>query len=1009
MFVGIMISALVLYLQICNDVYAQGFTTTVQPTPSHEIGLLSNESQSVSTTNSSQEETTSVIKVIPVGTSPNAIVLNEATRKAYIINSISSNVSIIDISSDTFIRNIWAGQKLYWGLALVSETDSLYVSDNEGGTILEIQEANSSVVNTISLGPVLPEGIAINAQLNKLYVAHSSYLLSVIDLSTNQVIKQINTGCCNHLISINETTNLVYVTKSESNQVVVINGNDDSLVKNIPVQRDPWGIAINSRTNLIYVTNDSNDSVSVIDGSNNSVITTIPVQHQPLGITVNEEVNRVYVANSASNSVSIIDGSTHQVVQTLSNVGRQPSGIVANAKTGKVYVTNELDNTVAVILDDAATPTPSALTPIIIVPGYYASFNAHRMFPSPNNFSDKWEWWPAIFGYSAGDVYQPLIDALEKAGYNSDPNSPQQNLFIAYYNWLRPNSESATNDLTSVINQAVTKTTATKVHIITHSNGGLVTRNWIQNNPAPTIVDQLIMLAPPNEGVARVYPAWAGGDISREHWTIKLFVFDYLTKAYEVEVVCLHLGVCLISPQTYHSFIHEHIPSARDLIPVYDFWLDTNGQFKPYKDMVEENRNLNLDGLNTDIQNALLNKVNHLTIIGSSTNNEYTFDAFQYQDCTSCSPLWLDGKITANLYFEGDGTVGRHHVKLPGVNPIMVDANHTDIVRVAIPNIFNILNLSIPTPPVVPIPVPTPAPSDALIYTVVRDVNTGGVNSSSLQALKDELYSVPVEVLVIDPLDRQLGYKSDGTFINQIPNASYYGINNEPKIIYIPNPLRGIYNTVIIGKDSGSYGITVNTQRAIETSVVITGTTLPGLETVYGVIYNPTSHIYLPVTFKQDPPKPATPFEVKLSTNSQNKYQIQKSETGNGLTVGSMVYTDRNYIYKTVPGLLQGSSYMLTANNDAGKNDLLITISVNKLTQIYVAHSDQHIAKPSWLNSFQDTGENLTFIDREGRIVVLSVFTSIFPAGDINLGADAPPNGDYHSMYTMMFKELKSR
>ena len=76
--------------------------------------------------------------------------------------------------------------------------------------------------------------------------------------------------------------------------------------------------------------------------------------------------------------------------------------------------------------------------------------------------------------------------------------------------------------------------------------------------------------------------------------------------------------------------------------------------------------------------------------------------------------------------------------------------------------------------------------------------------------------------------------------------------------------------------------------------------------------------------------------------------------------------------------------------------------------RLYVAHTDRQTPKPSWLNTFQDTGENLTFVDRSGNTVVLSVFSASFPAGTVTLGANTPPNGEDHSMYTVALEVLET-
>lgn len=810
-------------------------------------------------TNDIQVMAASIATRIPVGTSPNGITLNSNTRKAYVINSTSSNVSVLDISSNQRVRDIWAGKKLYWGIALKPGTERLYVSDNVSGTVLDIDEGSSSIIDTISLGNVLPEGIAINTKLNKAYVAHSGNLLSVIDLSTNQVIKKVNTGYYNHMIAVNEATNRVYVTRSYYNQVTVIDGNTDAFLQSVLVGSSPWGVAVNSKSNFIYVANSGSNTVSVINGVTNTVIKTIPVQSRPWGIAVNGEANRVYVANSWSNSVSIIDGNTNQVVETVPNVGSRPVGVATNPKSGKVYVTNEAGNNVTVILDSAAVPPPSTLTPVILVPGYYASYNAHRMSPVPNNFADEWGWWPLPAWFCPFDMarctYQPLIDALESVGYDSDPNSPNQNLFIAYYNWLRPNAESAANDLAPVVSQALAKTGATKIHIITHSNGGLVTRSWIQNQSASTVVDKLIMLAPPNYGVARVYPAWAGGDISREGWGKRTFIFNRLMESYGTPLSCIE-EYCEYTDTTYHAFIHQYVLSAKDLIPVFNFLIDPGGQLKNYQDMHPDNRNLALDAMNQDVQNGLINKVGQVTVIGGTGDAE-TYDGYVYQACPGCAPLWLDGRIptdhNSQRFYDGDGTVGRLRVRLPGITPIMIEAGHAEIVARAISQIFNILQLPVPT--IVPTPTPPPPPADTLLYTAVRGVNTidatnNGASTSSVEA-DSAAYSVPVHLLITDPLGRKLGYQTNGTFINQIPYAFYHGKADEPKIIVIPDPIEGTYRTQVMGSNSGAYGIVVTTQKSDKTLNVINGTTSLGQITTYDIEYALSkTDTYLPIIIK---------------------------------------------------------------------------------------------------------------------------------------------------------------
>ncbi|MED3297157.1 YVTN family beta-propeller repeat-containing protein, partial [Bacillus thuringiensis] len=60
----------------------------------------------------------------------------------------------------------------------------------------------------------------------------------------------------------------------------------NAVIATISVGSSPFGVGVNPSTNRIYITNANNNNVSVIDGLTNSVITTIPVRNGPFGVGV---------------------------------------------------------------------------------------------------------------------------------------------------------------------------------------------------------------------------------------------------------------------------------------------------------------------------------------------------------------------------------------------------------------------------------------------------------------------------------------------------------------------------------------------------------------------------------------------------------------------------------------------------------------------------------------------------------------------------------------------------
>jgi len=152
---------------------------------------------------------------------------------------------------------------------------------------------------------------------------------------------------------------------------------------------------------------------------------------------------------------------------------------------------------------------------------------------------------------------------------------------------------------------------------------------------------------------------------------------------------------------------------------------------------------------------------------------------------------------------------------------------------------------------------------------------------------------------------------------------------------------------------------------------------------------------------------PSVPLQLRLATNSSRAYNISQISSGGQPGFGQGVYTDRDYTYVNVPAFLGGAAYVLTANNDKEllEDQLAVTLTLDRPANVYVAHSDGHASKPSWLAAYADTGQDLTFVDSLGRLVTLSIYSRSLPAGSVTLGGNAPPSGGNHSMYTVFVKE----
>jgi len=144
------------------------------------------------------------------------------------------------------------------------------------------------------------------------------------------------------------SSGFAYINNYGSNTVSVINTGNNIVVKNIPVQKSPWGVAINPDGSKIYVTNQGSNTVSVIDAATNAVISTINVGLMPEGVVISPDGSTLYVANDEGTTVSVISTVTNLVTSAIT-VGSNPQGLAISPDGTKLYVANATSNTVSVV------------------------------------------------------------------------------------------------------------------------------------------------------------------------------------------------------------------------------------------------------------------------------------------------------------------------------------------------------------------------------------------------------------------------------------------------------------------------------------------------------------------------------------------------------------------------------------------------------------------------------------------------------------------------------------
>jgi YVTN family beta-propeller protein len=315
-------------------------------------------------------------------------------QNAYITNSSSNSVSVIDTATNTVIATIPVGNYPF-GVAVIPDGSKVYITNVSSNSVSVIDTASNTVIATIPVGDY-PYGVTVTPDGSKVYVANhvSAGTVSVIDTASNTVTATIPGFVLPGPamaefpfgVAASPDGSKVYVTNCPgafSGGVEVIDTATDTATGIIAVAGDcvtdnpPLGVVVTPDGSKVYV-GESNGSlqnvrfsfVAVIDTASNTVTAMIPVGPVPspelggavpFGLAVSPDSSKVYVTSETLNTVSVIDAVTNAVTATIP-VGNRPIGVSVTPDGSKVYVANAASDSVSVI--DTATNAVTASIPV---------------------------------------------------------------------------------------------------------------------------------------------------------------------------------------------------------------------------------------------------------------------------------------------------------------------------------------------------------------------------------------------------------------------------------------------------------------------------------------------------------------------------------------------------------------------------------------------------------------------------------------------------------------------
>ena len=292
-------------------------------------------------------------EAIKVGNGPQGAAVSPDGRRAYIANTHSNAVSVIDNATSRVIATISLPAPPQY-VAIAPNGQRVYVTtyndaDGTGSAVQVINTATNTVVATISPSGTNPYAAAVTPDGQRLYVPdHGSQNLSVIDTRTNSVATVIVVPPNPHWVAFTPDGRRAYVANHESNLVSVVDTVSNTVIAKIPVGLSPHSVAITPDGREAFVADYDAKSVSVIDTRSDTVTATMAVGTNPQCVAVAPDGRHAYVTNNGSNTVSVIDTANNHVTATVP-VGHSPWVVVVALDGRRAYVTNNGSNTVSVL------------------------------------------------------------------------------------------------------------------------------------------------------------------------------------------------------------------------------------------------------------------------------------------------------------------------------------------------------------------------------------------------------------------------------------------------------------------------------------------------------------------------------------------------------------------------------------------------------------------------------------------------------------------------------------
>jgi YVTN family beta-propeller protein len=246
----------------------------------------------------------------------------KTTGKLYIINKISEDIQVTDLSTGKEITDIPIDILSHELVSTATGNKIVFTNYGiaDGKAIKVINAKNNTLEKTIKFNPNIKlNGIAATSNPNEVAVIdHENNNLLVIDVNTNSIIKQISTKQKkSHLLVFHPTKQIAYVTNIDSGSISVIDLNQNKVIKIIPCGIGRKGLDITPDGSELWVTNTKSSSLTVINTNNYKIVNILKTGVEPLKLKFSIDGKYCLVVNAVDGAIAVYNQETKKLVKNI--------------------------------------------------------------------------------------------------------------------------------------------------------------------------------------------------------------------------------------------------------------------------------------------------------------------------------------------------------------------------------------------------------------------------------------------------------------------------------------------------------------------------------------------------------------------------------------------------------------------------------------------------------------------------------------------------------------------